>query len=71
MSFWVSIKNLTQTKELNMQIKLDKKDLMNGVEIVIPGTIGNPADPIYEGKILVHIWNGDQDPVTTELKTKS
>lgn len=64
-----------------MQIKLGKRDLKKGVEILIPGTLANPADPkgfncpiyieLYEGHILVHIWNGDQDPVTTVLKRKS
>ena len=63
-----------------MQIKLGKRELKKGVEIIIPGTLANPADPVdtncpiyielYEGHILVHIWNGDQDPNTIELKVK-
>lgn len=63
-----------------MQVKLKKKDLLKGVEIYIPGVLANPVDdpkdpnPIYiesyKGKILVHIWNGEQDPATIELKQK-
>jgi hypothetical protein len=63
-----------------MQIKLTKRDLKVGVEILIPDTLANPADPkgfdcpiyieYYEDKIQVHIWNGEQDPVTTILKQK-
>jgi len=44
----------------------------NGIAIQIMGFKGNPADKedveqiyieYYEGKILVHVWNGKQDLV--------
>jgi hypothetical protein len=45
-----------------------------GLEIKVPGFLGNPECPeggqifieIYEGKLRVHVWNGESDPVTTE-----
>ena len=60
-----------------IQLQLSLKDLDNnegsgGLEIAIPGTVGDPtADPrnpipifieYYEGKLRVLIWNGNQDP---------
>lgn len=45
-----------------------------GLCISVPGYQGNPEDAepnqvwieVYEGKLRVHVWNGGQDPTTTE-----
>ena len=65
-----------------MKIFLNKEDLENdgdgGLEIVIKGCVGNPTDvppnnavifvERYIGNVLVHIWNGEQDPTTITLR---
>jgi len=46
-----------------------------GVEINIEGYRANPACPddgqiwleIFEGKLQVHVWNGNEEPTTIEL----
>ena len=69
------------TIALNVSLKeLDNNGGNGGLEIVIPGTVGDPtADPknpipvfieYYEGKLRVLIWNGDQDPEVYEVKLK-
>jgi len=65
-----------------MEIKIDRKRISYeggnvGLEIRIPGVLGNPTDPegmpcpIYieeiDGKIQIHIWDGEQDPQTIIL----
>ena len=65
-----------------IQIHITEHELENtngsgGLEIIIPGTIGNPQETLacpvfiekYEGKIRVVVWNGDQDPTIIPLKT--
>jgi hypothetical protein len=52
-----------------------------GLEISIPGVLANPTDapgkecPIfieyYEGKVLVHVWDGKEDPTTITLTNRS
>lgn len=52
---------------------MDMKDIP--LEICIPGFKNNPAFPddaqifieYYEDKVRVHVWNGEQDPITTEI----
>jgi len=47
-----------------------------GLEIRVPGFKANPECPddgqifieYYEGKVRVHVWNGDQNPITTEIE---
>ena len=61
-----------------MKLILDKKSLSDGLEIVIKGCTGNPADKepgsvmffeYYNDKVQVHIWDGtQQDPQTVTLK---
>ena len=59
------------------QIELSMKDVDNnkgggGFSIKIPGFKANPACPddgqvfieFYDGKLRVHVWNGDQDPTS-------
>ena len=69
-----------------IRLELSLKDLDNnsgngGLEIAIPGTVGDPtADPknpipifieYYEGKLRVLIWNDDCDPEIYEVKLKA
>ena len=71
---------------MTIAISVTLKDLDNnqgsgGLEITIPGTLGDPtADskkPIlvfieyYEGKLRVLIWNGDPDPEVYDIKMRS
>lgn len=62
-------------------LTIDKEEIDNnegsaGFEIKIPGFNGNPDSPeegqifieYYEGKIKVHVWNGESDPITTEIE---
>lgn len=62
----------------SMDITIDKHQLVEhhgGLSISIPGFKGNPAEvepsqvyiEYYEGKLLVHIWRGEQDPETLEI----
>lgn len=73
-------KNKTPRNGL-MTLKLSKEILNNnagggGLVIKIPGFKNNPACPdegqilieYYERKIRIHVWNGEQDPVTTEIE---
>jgi hypothetical protein len=64
-----------------MQVQVTKRDLKagRGLEIHIPGVLGNPADagltcPIYieyhNGRVQVHVWDGKQDPTTTVLTNR-
>jgi hypothetical protein len=66
-----------------MKLELVTKNLDNnagggGLEILVPGFKGNPECPdeaqifieYYEGKLRVHVWNGDPDPTTVELEEK-
>jgi hypothetical protein len=54
---------------------LDNNAGGGGLEIKFPGFVGNPECPdeaqlfveYYEEKLRVHVWNGNNDPVTTEL----
>lgn len=54
---------------------LDNNAGGGGLEIKFPGFAGNPECPdeaqlfveYYEEKIRVHVWNGNSDPITTEL----
>jgi hypothetical protein len=47
-----------------------------GLEIHVPGFLGNPEAPedgqifieVYEGKLRVHVWNGESDPTTVECE---
>lgn len=61
-----------------MDLTIRKEQLheyQNGLNIIIPGFKGNPADAeptqvyieYYEGKLLVHIWRGEPDPLTIEI----
>ena len=60
------------------QENLENTNGEGGVEIHIPGAIGNPTDtnncPIfiekYEGEIRVCIWNGEEDPTIIPIKMK-
>ncbi len=74
------MKNLTVKSN---EIEMTKEDLDNnkgggGLSIKVPGFKANPACPgdgqifieYYENKIRVHVWNGDQDPITTEIEEK-
>ena len=72
-------KNKTPRNGL-ITLKLSKQMLNynsgGGLEIRIQGFKSNPACPeegqifieYYEKKIRVHVWNGEQDPVTTEIE---
>lgn len=64
-----------------MRLTISKKELENegsgGLEIVIEGCVGDPAGGLpgvsvfierYIGNVLVHIWNGEQDPTTITLR---
>lgn len=63
-----------------MRLTISKEQLSDpsGLEIVIEGCVGNPADAPpnnavvfierYIGNVLVHIWNGEQDPTTITLR---
>jgi len=61
-----------------MDLNIRKEQLaeyQGGLSISIPGFKGNPAEvepsqiyiEYYEGKLLVHIWRGEQDPETLEI----
>lgn len=61
-----------------MDITINKHQLaehQGGLSINIPGFKGNPAETepsqiyieYYEGKLLVHIWRGEPDPMTIEI----
>jgi hypothetical protein len=63
---------------MEMDLIVDKEQLKGcrgGLNISIPGFKGNPDDkfstPVYieyyEGKLLVHIWRGEPDPLTIEI----
>ena len=65
----------------NMELKITKEEIDNnegggGLEIRVPGFKANPECPddgqifieYYEGKVRVHVWNGDQNPITTEIE---
>ena len=68
-----------------MKISLDKKDIENkdggrGVEIVIEGCVGDPAEKFpgtavfiehYEGKVQVHVWDGTQQDCQTIILKQS
>lgn len=53
----------------------------NGLEIAVPGFLANPTDgttapaqifvEIYEGRLQVHVWAGDEDPSTTVIIERS
>ena len=53
---------------------LDNNEGGGGLEIEVLGYKGdiegdhqtNVFLEIYEGKLRVHVWNGNQDPITTE-----
>ena len=55
---------------------LDNNKGGGGLEIRVPGFKGNPECPdeaqifieYYEGKLRVHVWNGEADPNTVELE---
>lgn len=64
-----------------MELKITKEEIDNnegsgGLEIKVPGFKANPACPddgqifieYYEGKVRIHVWNGDQNPITTEIE---
>ncbi len=56
--------------------EIDNNGGGGGIEIKIPGFKGNPQCPhegqifieYYEGKIAVHVWNGDADPETIKIE---
>lgn len=59
--------------------ELDNNNGSGGIEILIPGALGNPNDVIptpifleyYEGKVMLRVWNGKDDPdVSIEIKLK-
>ena len=69
-----------------MQLHLTKEDLNNnhgngGLEIYFPGVLANPTDvpgkecPIFieyhNGSVLVHVWDGKEDPTTITLTNRS
>ena len=76
---------MAKKKELN-KVRVTLSDLDNrdgsfggkGLEIQIPEAVGNPSCPddgpiwieYYQKKLLVHIWNAEQNPITIELKLK-
>jgi len=59
-----------------------QKDVLNnnagggGLEIKVPGFKNNPESPeegqifieFYDGKLRVHVWNGEQNPITTDIE---
>ena len=55
---------------------LDNNAGGGGLCIKVPGFKNNPASPeegqifieFYDGKLRVHVWNGEQDPVTTDIE---
>jgi hypothetical protein len=60
-----------------MVLRFKKKDLeQDGLTIHIEDCRGNPdsVDPDviylehYNGKVLLHVWNGEEDPKTIELE---
>jgi hypothetical protein len=68
-----------------MQLRLTKENLDNhdgngGLEISIPGLQELPGSiygkecPIfieyYEGKVLIHVWDGKEDPTTITLTNR-
>jgi hypothetical protein len=68
-----------------MELNLTKEDINNnrgagGLGIHIQGVLGSPADPelntcpifieYYQEKVLVHIWDGKEDPTTITLTNK-
>ena len=68
-----------------MELHITKEDLNNnhgngGLEIYIPGVMANPTDapgkdcPIiveyYRGKVLVHVWDGEENATTITLTNK-
>jgi hypothetical protein len=66
----------TSRKYLEFLAKnLDNNQGGGGLEIKFPGFIGNPECTdeaqlfveFYEEKLRVHVWNGNSDPITTEL----
>lgn len=61
-----------------MDLNIRKEQLAEhhgGLSINIPGFKGNPTEiepsqiyiEYYEGKLLVHIWRGEPDPLTIEI----
>jgi len=63
-----------------MRIVVNKAQLAcpDGLEICVEGHAGNPCEAqpstsvyieLYEGEVLVHVWNGEEDAVTTRLLT--
>ena len=61
--------------ELNSEY-IDNNEGGGGFSIRVPGFKANPECPddgqifieYYEGKVRVHVWNGDQNPITTEIE---
>ena len=59
--------------------ELDNNSGSGGLEIVIPGLIGDPQSedsiPVfiesYEGDIRVIVWNGEPDPQIITLKRRT
>lgn len=60
-----------------MKLKFTKRQMTKGIEIKLAGCIGDPVDKkpgtalyieYYEGKVQVHVWNGEADCQTTILK---
>ena len=57
---------------------LDNSEGGGGLEIKFPGFEGNPQCPedsqlfieYSKKKINIHVWNGNQDPITTKLEPK-
>jgi hypothetical protein len=63
-----------------IKINVDETTIDNtnggkGIEIKVDGYKGNPECPdeaqifieVYEGKLRVHVWNGNNDPETIEI----
>jgi hypothetical protein len=72
---------------IRLQLSLKDLDTNNeggGLEIVIPGVIGDPTihsdwtaesikgSPIFleynKGRLMLRVWNGQEDPQTIEIK---
>jgi hypothetical protein len=69
------------TKRVRVTLKeLDNNEGSGGLEIEIPGTLGDPtADPknpipifieYYKEELRVLIWNGDTDPEVYKVQLK-
>lgn len=71
------IENTLDTRKITIsKEELDNNQGGGGLEIRIPGFKNNPAAindgqifiEFYQGKISVHVWYGEQDPVTTVIE---